>query len=103
MTEIKSISWNDLTGNKFSLTIHPAMDTEEGYYRQQLIRRIGESGKTVFTIRYDHDYLLRYIATKICRPLFACGKKRTLELVSEAWDLHYQSGNFLEVSSYSDN
>jgi hypothetical protein len=103
MTTTKSISWKDLTGNKFSVALHPAMDSEDGYHRQQLIRRVGEASKTAFVIRYDRAYLLRYLATKICRPLFSCGKERAVQLIAKAWDLHYQPDDHSGAITYLDN
>ena len=89
MREIETITWRELTGNKFSRGIDPAMLTENGYVKQSAIRKIGERKRTVFNIVYDREYLIRAIGKVICRPMFIVGKEKTLELVSEAWDAYY--------------
>jgi hypothetical protein len=91
MNEIETITWRELTGNKFVRGIDPAMLTEDGYIKRSAIRRIGERKRTVFDIVYDREYLVRSIGKTICRPLFILGKEKTLNLVSEAWDAYYQT------------
>jgi hypothetical protein len=71
--------------------IDPAMLTKEGYVKQRAIRKIGERRRTMFNIVYDYEYLMRSIGKAVCRPLFIIGKERTLKLVSEAWDIYYQT------------
>lgn len=93
MREIETITWRELTGNKFSRGIDPAMLTEDGYVKQCAIRRIGERKRTLFNIVYDREYLVRTIGRIICRPMFILGKEQTLKLISEAWDDYYQNYN----------
>ena len=89
MGEIETISWRELTGNKYVRRIDPAMLTERGYIKQSAIRKIGERKRTMFNIVYDREYLIRSIGRIICKPMFILGKEKTLELVSEAWDTCY--------------
>ncbi len=89
MFEAKTITWRDLTGNKFLKSLSPAMLSDDGYIKQQAIRRIGEADKTIFKVIYDRDYLIEYIGRFVCRNLFTLGKEETLNLVSEAWDNYY--------------
>lgn len=89
MPEIEEITWRQLTGNKFSIALHPAMLHEDGYLRQQRIRKIGDDRKTIFNVVYDREYLIEYVGKTVCRHLFAAGKEKTLDLVSEAWDNYY--------------
>ncbi len=89
MKEIETISWKEMTGNKYTLNLHPAMVSEHGYVRQKPIRRIGDTLPTMFNVIYDRDYLINFVVTKLCKPLFGLSKERVLELVSEAWDKYY--------------
>lgn len=89
MREIETITWRELTGNKFLRGIDPAMLTESGYVKQSATRKVGDREKTIFNVVYDREYLIRSIGKIICRPLFILGKKKTLELVAEAWDTCY--------------
>lgn len=89
MREIETITWRELTGNKFSRGIDPAMLTEDGYIKQCAITKIGDRKKTLFNIVYDREYFICTIGKIICRPLFILGKEKTLELVAEAWDTYY--------------
>jgi hypothetical protein len=89
MSEIETISWRELTGNKFVRGIDPAMLTERGYVKRAAIRRTGERKRTFFDIVYDREYLVQAIGRYICKQMFILGKEKTLELVSEAWDDYY--------------
>ena len=89
MNESEAVSWRELTGNKFSRNIDPAMLTERGYIKQIAIRRIGERKRTLLDVVYDRDYLIQAIGRYICKQMFVIGKEKTLELVSEAWDAYY--------------
>ncbi len=89
MSEIETISWRELTGNKFVRGLDPAMLTEQGLIKQTAIRRIGEVKRTMFNVIYDREYLIRAIGRYICRQMFCIGKEETLKLVSEAWDTFY--------------
>lgn len=91
MREIETITWRELTGNKFARGIDPAMLAESGCVKQCAIRRIGEHRRTLFNIVYDREYLVRTIGRVICRPMFILGKEKTLKLVGEAWDDYYQN------------
>ena len=89
--EIETISWRDLTGNKFMKSLHPAMLTERGYVNQQLVRRTGDAGKNIFNVVYDYDYLIAYTSRFLCRNLFTLGREGVLNLVNEAWDYKYSN------------
>lgn len=91
MSEIETISWRELTGNRFVRGLDPAMLTSRGYVKQAAIRRIGERKRTLFDVVYDRDYLIQAIGRYICKQMFVIGKEKTLELVSEAWDAYYPS------------
>ncbi|NJK58739.1 MAG: hypothetical protein HC939_23545, partial [Pleurocapsa sp. SU_5_0] len=89
MKEIETISWRELTGNKFVRGVDPAMLTKNGYVKQSVIRRIGEARKDIFNVVYDREYLIGTIGQSICRPMSILGKEKLLKLVSEAWDVCY--------------
>lgn len=89
LPEVETISWRDLTGNKYNKTLHPAMLSDEGYINQQAIRRAGDAGKTIFDVIYDHEYLLSYIDKHLCSKLFTLGKEEVVKLVAESWDTCY--------------
>lgn len=89
MPEIETISWKEMTGNKYTLTLHPAMLSEDGYVSQKSIRRIGDASPTLFNVIYDREYLVNFIGRKLCKHLQVLGKQKILELVDEAWDTMY--------------
>ena len=89
MPEIENISWRELTGNKFSKNLEPAMISEHGHIKQQRIRRTGDAQQSIFYVTYDYEYLIGYLAKVICKNLFTLGKERILQLVEEAWDTYY--------------
>ncbi|PSB11100.1 hypothetical protein C7B62_06630 [Pleurocapsa sp. CCALA 161] len=93
MDEIETISWRELTGNKFLRTIDPAMLTEKGYVKRSALRRIGDRDKTMFDVVYDREYLIKAIGKTVCKHMFIIGKEKTLELVSEAWDTCYPNSS----------
>lgn len=71
MNEVETITWRDLTGNKYNKTLHPAMLSEQGFMKQVSIRRIGDVKKTVFRVVYDRDYVVEYLEKKIVKNLAA--------------------------------
>jgi hypothetical protein len=89
MSDVETITWRELTGNKFVRGIDPAMLTEHGLVKQAAIRKIGERQRTFFNIVYDREYLLEAIGRLICKPMFCVGKEKTVELIAEAWDNYY--------------
>ena len=87
--EIETISWQEMTGNKYTLSLHPAMLSEQGYIKDKEIRRIGDTSPTLFKVVYNHKYVSGFIITKLCKPLNILGKEKVLELISNAWDMYY--------------
>lgn len=83
----KEITWRDLTGNKFSKSLHLAMLSDAKYVCTQRIRRIGESHSNIFTITYDREYAVSWLLRKVCKPLSFLGKEKMLQLIEEAWEL----------------
>lgn len=87
--KVETISWKELTGNKYTKGLHPAMVSAIGYIADREIRRIGDVKPTVFKVRYDHQYVMEYIGKTLCKTLSNLGKEKVLELVSNAWDEYY--------------
>ena len=73
---IETISWRDLTGNKYSKGLEPAMLSDAGYVGERRIRKIGDVQKTIFNVVYDKEYLINHLVKSICSPLFVLGKER---------------------------
>lgn len=96
---IETITWRELTGNKFVRGIDPAMLTAQGFVKQAAIRRIGDRNRTFFNIVYDREYLLEAIGRLICKPMFVIGKEKTIELIAEAWDNYYPYQKLKEMES----
>jgi hypothetical protein len=97
MSDVETITWRELTGNKFVRGIDPAMLTEQGLVKQAAIRKIGERQRTFFNIVYDREYLLEAIGRLICKPMFTIGKDKTIELIAEAWDNYYPNGKLKDA------
>ncbi|WP_319422752.1 hypothetical protein [Pleurocapsa sp. FMAR1] len=99
MPDIETISWQEMTGNKYAKALHPAMVSKAGYETVRSIRRIGDAVPTVFRVIYDRQYVLDYVGNGICKTLFVLGKQGVLNLVSEAWDNYYGVLDIKESSS----
>lgn len=93
MSNVETISWVELTGNRFNKNLHPAMLTDEGYKKQTRTRRTGDTGATIFHVIYDRKYVIEYIGRYLCRDLFTLGKQELLDLVTEAWDTYYSEAS----------
>lgn len=81
MPEIETISWRELTGNKYNKTLHPAMLSDRGYTKQTGIRKIGDIEKTVFNVVYDGEYVIEYLEKMVLLKL----RTVDLEELIEVW------------------
>lgn len=88
MSEVPTISWRMLTGNKFRRDLLPEMFSDRGCTKQQNIRQVGDVAKSVFDVFYDADYGLEFLTRKLCRPLAPLGREKVHELVDKAWDIY---------------
>lgn len=87
MNEFTLITWKDITGNKLARNLHPAMLSDGKYHQQVPLKRVGDPHKTIFSVEYDKEYVLRWVAKKVCEPLNTLGKEEIVQLVKEAYDL----------------
>ena len=85
MGEIETISWKDLTGNKYNKTLHPAMLSEQGYIKQTSVRRVGEKGKTIFNVVYDRDYVIEYLEKTVFLKLFTLNTDTLADVLVNAF------------------
>lgn len=86
MPKVEKITWRELTGNKFIVSLCPEMLSDAGYVKPQLIRKVGYAGKTMFNVVYDSEYVVTWISKRICKRLLGLSKQKVLEIVSNAWD-----------------
>lgn len=86
MPEIKSITWRQLTGNKFNKSLDSAMLSDIGSVATSKVKRLGGEAPDVYRVSYDRDYAVEFISRKFCKPLSFVGKEKILELVNEAWE-----------------
>lgn len=86
MQEPQNITWRELTGNKFITKLHPAMLSDKGYVKTQLIRKIGDTVKSRFLVTYDSEYVKEYLTRELCKPLFSIGKEQIVDLIGKVWD-----------------
>ena len=98
MPEIEAISWQELTGNKFIKSLHPAMLTERGFVRQASIRKVGEKEKTIFNVFYNRQYVIEYLGRFICKNLQVLGLEGILDLIEEAWGHTYPNAEKISNS-----
>ena len=85
MPDIDIVSWQDLTGNKYNKTLHPAMLSERGYIKQTSVRRIGDKGKTMFNVVYDRDYVVEYLEKVVFIKLALLPTKEVVKLLAQAY------------------
>ena len=87
----ETILWSQRTGNRFTKSLEPAMDSDSGYAKTTKVRRIGDPVAKTFDVIYNRSYLLEFIGYILCRPLQIFGKEKVLNLVDEAWENYYNS------------
>ena len=87
MDEIKVVPWQDIQGNKYIKSINPSMLTKGGYLSTMRARIVGNSrtNSDFVTIKFDRDYVLLWLATKVIKPLTNEGIDGVNELLKEAW------------------
>ncbi len=85
MPEIKSITWRQLTGNKFNKSLDSSMLSETGSIATSKVRKVGGEIPDVYRVNYDKEYAVEFICRKFCKSLSFLGKEKILELVNEAW------------------
>jgi hypothetical protein len=91
LPEAKTITWRELTGNKFSKSLHPAMLSENGYVTVQRVRCVGDAMPDIFNVVYDKEYAVEFVSKKFIKPVSFFGKEKATEIISEAWDLYEKS------------
>ena len=92
MDDIKSISWQELTGNKYSRALHPAMLSDEGYVYTMRVRRTGEAKPSAFRVTYDKQYVVEFLAKRLLNPLSNQSRETIDKLIEDAWDWSYEAG-----------
>lgn len=89
------VHWSQLSGNKFSKSIHPAMLCKDGYFATSKIALLGtpRQDKQFVTLCYDRDYVTLWLISKLIKPLQNHGLEKILDLVREAWKLIHEPKN----------
>ena len=85
MSEIETISWRDLTGNRYNKTLHPAMLSGNSYIKQTGVRRVGDKEKTVFNVVYDRDYVVEYLEKVVFLKLRVIDTDNLGDVLAEAF------------------
>jgi hypothetical protein len=88
MPEIKTITWRQLTGNRFNKSLDSAMLSDSGSISTARIRRVGGEAPDIYTVVYDKEYATEFICRKFIRPLSFLGKDKVIQIVNEAWNLY---------------
>ncbi len=86
---VEIITWRKLPGNKLSTSLHAAMLTPRNYRRNMIIAPLGSHlhQKNEYSVVFDREYALSYIARKLVKPLQNEGYDGICELVADAWEL----------------
>ncbi len=89
MNEINIVPWQKIQGNKYIKSLNPSMLKKEGYVSTMRARVIGKpkSNSDFVTVKFDRNYVLSWLATKVIRPLTNEGLDEVTELFKEAWEL----------------
>jgi hypothetical protein len=88
MSHIPSVSWQDLPGNKYVKSIDPAMLSDVGYVKAQVLKANQYSEVRYRNVIYDRDYLIGWVVKNLIKPLAHLSKERIDEVVEEAWALY---------------
>ena len=79
------LHWEDSTRNRLSRSLHGAMLSPDGYGVVMGIRPIGEKQKKFFDVRYDRDYVITWLGTKLFKPFENVSHKELESLLNEAY------------------
>lgn len=97
----EDISWQDLPGNKFSVSLKPAMPTEQGHIAMQKVRQAYKDA-AMCKVHYDREYVIEWLMSKLVKPLSIHGKEEVINLVSEAWENYFIQEMGQQVSGHSE-
>ena len=93
--EIKPITWRERWGNKLNRGLHSAMLHEESYHKRAFVRLL-DGEEAYCQIEYDKEYVLAYLAKKVCEPFDSLGLETLLDLIKEAYSHYQQEGTSYE-------
>ena len=82
------VSWKELQGNKYIKAIDPLMLLNDGLPFVMKARAIGSSkyNSEFLTVVFDKEYVEKWIAAKLIRPLSNYGIDYVTNLLETSWD-----------------
>jgi hypothetical protein len=88
--EVYFITWKEVQGNPLLAKLNPEMLTPGGHLVTGMFKIKGKSKKKAYpaTVSYDREYLIKYLVSKLFRPLSITKFEEIQMLVSEAWDVY---------------
>ena len=85
MSQIETISWRDLPGNKYTKSLDAAMVSEQGYVIFGKVRHCHEPKAKMCNVIYDREYVIEFLNKRVLLALAVLKKEMIDELVDEAW------------------
>ena len=101
LSDAPKAHWSELFGNKYIKTPDPAMLSNEGLIKSQRCRTLDDSERIVRLIKYDREYVTKYLEMKLIKPLFIIGENEVIDLVKESWDYYCKPSSKTEVEEDS--
>ena len=87
------VHWTMLQGNRWSKSLHGAMLLDSGYLVTQKVAVIGKARSDVSfsVVKYDREYVIGWLASKVIKPLGNEGIDGVIKLVEQASENAYPS------------
>ncbi len=96
--ELPILSWKDSTRNRLSKALHGAMLSPNGYKVTMGIKPIGEKTKKFFDVKYDREYVITWLVTKLFKPFETLEHEKLESLLNEAYKkAHPQADKSLQL------
>ena len=65
MNQTPLVPWNRLKGNKFNLSLHPAMLSDFGYVKTRTTTVVGETVPQQYQVKYDRAYVIAWLRSQL--------------------------------------
>ena len=93
MEDAPVLYWEDSTRNRLSKALHGAMLSTNGYKVLMGIKPIGEKTKRFFNVKYDRNYVITWLITKLFKPFENVSHEELESLLNEAYQKAHSQAN----------
>ena len=86
-SQLRTISWQLLRGNKYIRALHPAMLNPNGLLKTTSITPVGGRQQETLLVHYGRDYVVQWLAFKVIKPFQLLQFDEIYSLLLDAWYL----------------